>query len=197
MNNNKIKWIVLSGPQGSGKTTLLQKLEKEFKTRGKTVEIVNEVARDNPFGINAQATFFSQRWIYNTQMIRELRAEQQSPDIILCDRGIIDNLAYVERIHNRDEPFPITEFLQQVEIARYWSQKYDYIIYLPFNPSRLIDDGVRSTDVAFAMDIDERIQKMTKEFGLKYIKYRKNFNISNFCDKIAPRKKFKRVTKRK
>ena len=198
MKNTKIVIVTIIGCQGSGKTTLIRKLEKEFKFRGKTVEIVNEVARDNPFGINDQATFFSQRWIFNTQILRELQAEQVSPDIILCDRSVIDDICYTERLHNRDEPFPITEFLQQVEIARYWSRRYDFIIYCPFNPSRLNDDGVRSTNVAFAKDIDDRIRKMVREFGLKTLKYRKNFSVVSFCDKFAPRqKKLNKVTVRK
>jgi nicotinamide riboside kinase len=181
--------IAIIGPQGSGKTTLLSKLQKEFKSRGKTVEMVNEVARSSPWGINEQATFPGQRWIFNAQMIKELEAEYKNPDIILYDRSVIDNLAYTEHLHNRDEPFPITEFLQMVEIARYWSRRYDFIIYMPFNPSRLNDDGVRSTNVAFAKDIDERIRKMVIEFGLKTLKYRKNFNVSNFCDRFAPQQK--------
>lgn len=192
------KIITIIGCQGSGKTTLIQKLQKEFKSRGKTVEVVNEIARSSPWGINEQATFQGQRWIFNAQMIKELEAEYKNPDIILCDRGIIDNLTYTERLHNRDEPFPITEYLQMYEIARYWSRRYDYIIYMPFNPSRLNDDGVRSTNVAFARDIDERIRKTVREFELKTLKYRKNFNVSSFCDKFAPpQKKIKRVTTRK
>lgn len=193
---NSIK-IVIIGPQGAGKTTLISEIKKELKRRNKTVEIVDEVARSSPWGINEQATFQGQRWIFNQQMLKELEIEYKNPNIILCDRSVIDNLAYTERLHNRDEPFPITEYLQMVEIARYWSRRYDYIIHMPFNASRLKDDGVRSPNVEFAKDIDVRIHGLIKNFDIKVIKYKKNFNISNFCDKFAQEKKLKRVIVRK
>lgn len=193
------KIIVVIGAQGTGKTYLSHKLEKELKSRGKTVELVDEVARSCLWGINEQSTFLSQRWIFHEQMRKELETEYKNPDIILCDRGIVDNLAYAERLHNRGENFPITEYLQMVEIARYWSQKYDYIIHMPLNLNRLKDDGVRSTDISFARDIDKKINKLLGDFKLdNIIKYRKNFNIMRFCDKIVPRqKKLKKVVVRK
>lgn len=195
---NSIKWIVLSGTSGTGKTTLVSKLEKELKSRGKIVEVVNEVARSSPWAINEQADFIGQRWIFHQQILTELEAEFKHPNVILCDRGICDNLAYFERLHNPHEPFPITEYLQLFEIARYWSQRYDYIIHMPFNSSWLKDDGVRSTNKIFTREIDLKINKITKEFGLKTLKYRKNFNISEFCDKFAPpQKKLRKVTVRK
>lgn len=189
--------IAIIGAQGTGKTTLITELKKELKRRGKTVETVDEVARSSPWAINEQANFQSQRWIFHAQILAELEAEYKNPDIILYDRGVIDNLAYTERLQTPHEPFPITEYLQMVEIARYLSRKYDYIIHLPFDLSRLKDDGVRSTNVEFAKDIDVRIRGLIKNFNIKVIKYKKNFNISKFCNEFAPEKKLKKVTLRK
>ena len=190
--------IVLTGTTGSGKTTLLKKLEKEFKARGKSVEVVNEVARDSPWAINEEADFMSQRWIFDQQVLKELEAEYKHSDIIICDRGLMDHICYAERLHNPHKAFPITEFLQMREITRLWCIKYDYIIHTPLRPEWLQEDGVRSTDIDFARDIDKRIGIILEEFKLKnIIKFRANFNIDSFCDKIAPKKKAKKVTTRK
>lgn len=190
--------IAVIGPAGSGKTILIAKLEREFKSRGKIVKIIEEVARSSPWAINEDADFMAQRWIFEQQILKELEAEYRNPDIIICDRGITDNICYMGRICDLHKPFPITEFLQKSEIARFWSLKYDHIIRMPLNIGWLKEDGIRSTDVDFARDIDERINNIIKEFNLKNItKYRQNFNISKFCDKIAPKKKTKKVTTRK
>jgi len=189
--------IAIIGTQGTGKKTLVSKLQKELHRRGKTVNVVKEVARSCPFGINEQGTFLSQRWIFHEQLTKELEAEYKDPDIILYNRAILDNLCYMERISENHKPFPVVEYLQMVEIARYWSQKYDYIIYMPLNLKWLKEDGTRSTDPDFAKDIDTRISKMINDFGLKYTRYRKNFSIPTFCDKFSTRKKVKIINRRK
>ena len=195
--NTPIK-IAIIGPAGSGKTTLLTKLEKEFRSRGKIVKIVDEVARDSPWAINDDSDFMAQRWIFHQQILKELEAVYVNPDIILCDRGIMDNVCYVERICDMNKPFPITELLQMIEIARFWSFKYDNIIRMPLNTNWLKDDGIRSTDIEFARDIDTRISKILEEFGLENVtRYRKNFNVSKFCDKVVPKKGLKKVTIKK
>lgn len=189
--------IVVVGTTGSGKTTLIKKLKKELEIRNKTVEVVHEVARESPWAINEEADFMAQRWVFHQQILKELEAEYKNPDIILCDRGLVDNICYAERICDMTYPYPIIEFLQLYEISRFWSQKYDHIIYMPFNPTGLTHDGIRSTNVEFAQDIDKRINKILKEFKLDNIKYKKSFSIQRFCNKVVPKSKNKRVTKRK
>ena len=194
--NKPIK-IAIIGAQGSGKTTLINKIEKELISRNKLVKVIEEVARASPWSINESADFHDQRWIIHEQIRRELESEYKNPDIILCDRGIIDHICYMERIVDQTKPVPIIEFLQLHEIARYHSHKYDHIIYMPFNKKGLIDDGVRSTDEDFARDIDTRINSVINDFKLKnVIRHRSNFSMSRFCNKIAPKKKIKKVTKR-
>jgi hypothetical protein len=68
---------------------------------------------------------------------------------------------------------------------------------MPFNKKGLVDDGIRSTDEDFARDIDTRISSVINDFKLKnVIKHRANFSVPRFCDKVAPKKKIKKVTKR-
>ena len=189
--------IAIIGTMGTGKTTLLSEIENELRSRGKSVKIVEEVARTSPWAINEEADFVSQRWIFNQQILKELEAEYGNPDVILCDRCPVDNLTYFERLQKPYEPFPVTEYLQIFEIVRLWSQKYDHIIQMPLNLNWLKEDGVRSVNIAFAQDIDNRINKIVEEFKLdNIIHYHKNFSVLRFCDKIGP-KKTRKVTKRK
>jgi molybdopterin-guanine dinucleotide biosynthesis protein len=59
--------VTVIGTTGTGKTTLIDKLKKEFESRGKTVEIVQEVARSSPWAINEDADFVGQRWVFHQQ----------------------------------------------------------------------------------------------------------------------------------
>lgn len=189
--------IAIIGPAGSGKTTILSEIRNEFKNRGKSVKVIEEVARASPWAINEDADFMSQRWIFHQQVLKELEIEYKNPDIILCDRCLIDNLAYFERLNKPHEPFPINEYLQIFEIVRLWSRKYDHIIRMPLNLNWLKEDGVRSVDIAFAQDIDNRINTFLEEFKLNNVThYRKNFSVPRFCSKIES-KEIKKVTKRK
>ena len=190
--------IAIIGTMGSGKTTLLSKIENELRSRGKSVKAVEEVARTSPWAINEEADFVSQRWIFNQQILKELEADRENPDVILCDRCPVDNLTYFERLQRPYEPFPVTEYLQIFEIVRLWSRRYDYIIQMPLNLDWLKEDGVRSVNIAFAQDINDRINKIVETFKLNnIIHYRKNFSVSRFCNKVEPKKKAKKVTRRR
>ncbi len=69
---------------------------------------------------------------------------------------------------------------------------------MPLNLNWLKEDGIRSTNVAFATDINNKIDIIVEEFKLdNIIHYRKNFSISRFCDKTEPKKKARKVTRRK
>ena len=182
--NMSIK-IAIIGTSGTGKTTLTKKLKRGFTRQNKKVEIIDEVTRKCPWNINEQAEFICQSWIFHEQIRKELEIEYKNPDIIIYDRNICDNLAYMERVIDTTKDFPIIEFLQLVEIARYWSYKYDYIIYMPLNLQYLKEDGVRSVNEKFTKDIDWRIRRIIKNFDLDVIKYRKNFNVNKFCNKVV------------
>jgi hypothetical protein len=68
---------------------------------------------------------------------------------------------------------------------------------MPLNLNWLKEDGVRSVDIAFAQDIDNRINTFLEEFKLNNVThYRKNLSVPRFCSKIES-KEIKKVTKRK
>ena len=192
-----ITTIAVIGTTGTGKTTLVKKIEKELHRRGKTVGVVTEVARSCPYPINEDAEFYAQRWILHQQILKELENKSKKIDIALYDRCIIDNLVYTNYLLNQHKYVDIVELLQLTEIVRLWVKNYDYIILMPLNPKYLKEDGVRSTDLNFAKEIDILIRQIVKDFNIHVIKYRKNFNINNFCDKFSQRKKVRVIDRKR
>ena len=131
----KHKKIVITGGPCAGKTTAMQKIVQEFTEKGYKVFVVNEAATElinggiRPFGNDAISMFEFQRCIIDTQLSKERIFERiansmEQDTIILCDRGIFDNKAYISE----------EEFLQllkernlnEMEVC----DSYDMVIHL-------------------------------------------------------------------
>lgn len=102
---NPIKIALTGGPCG-GKTTSIQDIEAEFTEKGYRVIIVPEAATIlinmgiKPFGNFAIDIIEFQRYVINLQLKLEdladhLARETKEKTIIICDRGIPDDRAYV------------------------------------------------------------------------------------------------------
>lgn len=100
--------IVLTGGPCAGKTTAMQSIEKEFTEKGYQVLIVPEAATIlinsgiRPFGKYALNTKEFQRQVMTLQITLEQLADEvahksDTPTMIVCDRGILDDKAYVTK----------------------------------------------------------------------------------------------------
>ena len=101
--------IVLTGGPAGGKTTLTSRLVKEISSIGYRVFIVPEAATElisgfgiKPFG-NCLSMFDFQYFVISSQLHKERmawEAAQLVPEekiLILCDRGVLDDKAYVSQ----------------------------------------------------------------------------------------------------
>lgn len=104
----KPKKIVLTGGPCAGKTTSIQAIEKEFTEKGYQVLIVPEAATIlinsgiRCFGNYALSKLDFQSQVITLQMTLESLAEETASKsaaqtIILCDRGVLDDKAYVTK----------------------------------------------------------------------------------------------------
>lgn len=115
--------IVLTGGPCGGKTTSIQAIEEEFKEKGYHVIVVPEAATIlinsgiRPFGKNALTMDGFQKYVMETQLFLEEQAakaakELDVPTIIVCDRGLLDDKAYVsdETFKKLIKEFNVTQF---------------------------------------------------------------------------------------
>ncbi len=123
---------------------------------GRSVEHGREVVRDNPLGINEGATGEAQLWVIVSQIRQELQLAQKS-DVLVLDRGVMDNFAYYVRACGGVDIFDVGPL-----VAR-WSATYDMVVRLKPDIA-LRSDGVRSTSDAFRDEIevilDERLPSL-------------------------------------
>ena len=140
--------VALVGTHGINKTTIAYELAGVLKRRGKTVELLTEIARECPFPLNEQATREAYQWIIAKQIQLEIEKLTRA-EILVCDRAVLDNFAYyVRRYKGLGQE---CEALRAY--CRSWMKSYDLLVRLPITHA-LTADGFRSTDIAFQREID-------------------------------------------
>lgn len=140
--------VALVGTHGVNKTTLAYELAGALKRKGRTVELLTEIARECPFPLNEYATREAYLWIIARQVQLEIEKSPRA-DVLVCDRSVLDNFAYyVRRYGNKGE--------QAEALGSYcysWMKTYDLLIRLPIAQA-LAPDGFRSTNEEFQREID-------------------------------------------
>ena len=98
-----IKKVVLTGGPCAGKSTAIAKISKVFTEKGYEVLVVPETATEiinmgiKPFGDNKINMYDFQKFILSHQLEKERLIDEyiNLNELVIYDRGIIDNMAYV------------------------------------------------------------------------------------------------------
>jgi adenylate kinase family enzyme len=150
--------IAFIGTHGVGKTTLCFELAAALKRDGVHVDLVKEVARLSPLPINQKTSLEAQTWIFATQMAEEIRASSAA-DVVVCDRSVLDNYAYLMLAFGRQ--LPLERFMH------HWMKGYDLLFKVPFG-GELAEDGVRDTDAFFAKAVDDLVDRLLAERSIPH-----------------------------
>ena len=187
----KHKKIAITGGPCAGKTTAMQKIVQEFTEKGYKVFVVNEAATElinggiKPFGEGALEMIEFQRCVIDTMLYKEKIFERianntKQDTIILCDRGIFDNKAYIN-----GEEFKMLlkeRNLNEMEI----SSSYDMVIHLVTAAKGAKEHYTTANNSARTETIEEAIEKDDKTLD-SWIGHKKIEIITNegtFDDKL-------------
>lgn len=146
--------VAFIGTHGVGKTTLCYELAGILKRQGAHVDIVKEVARLSPLPINRQTSLDAQTWILTTQVAEEIRSESAA-EVVVCDRSVLDNYAYMVLACGRQRP--IERFVD------WWMRTYDLLFKVPLSGEQAQADGFRDTDEFFIRSIDQLVDTLLEE----------------------------------
>lgn len=138
--------VAFIGSHGIRKTTAVHAFANVMQRAGRSVEHGREVVRDNPLGINEGSTGESQLWVIVSQIRQELQLAHNA-DVLVLDRGVMDNFAYYLRACGGTDPFGVGSLVAQ------WSRTYDMVVRLRPDIA-LRSDGVRSTSDTFREEIE-------------------------------------------
>ncbi|MEZ4386641.1 MAG: AAA family ATPase [Candidatus Krumholzibacteriia bacterium] len=152
--------IAFIGTHGVGKTTLCYELAAALKRLDLSVDLVKEVARRCPLPINRDTTDRAQRWILHTQIADEIELEPLY-DVIVCDRAVLDNYAYLVNASGRQQDLE--------PLIRAWMDTYQVLVKVPIvAPPRF--DGTRDVSVAFQQSVDRLLDSLLAEFALPILR---------------------------
>lgn len=142
--------IAFMGSHGVGKTTLCFDVAARLKRLDLGVDLVKEVARACPLPINKYTTLEAQSWILHTQIAEEIAAESRY-EVVVCDRSVLDNYAYlVHQVGRRTE---------YDALVSEWMGSYHALFKVPIlHPPSF--DGTRDTSEAFQVEIDQIIDEL-------------------------------------
>ena len=149
--------IAFIGSHGVGKTTLCYDLASRLKRQDRAVDLVKEVARRCPLPINRDTTLSAQAWILHTQIADEVAAAAQT-DIVICDRSVLDNYAYMV---NQAGRLPAYDAL-----VTEWVRTYDGLFKVPIIDAPTFD-GQRDVSQTFQRDIDGIIDQLAHDLGVR------------------------------
>lgn len=151
--------VAFIGSHGIRKTTAVHAFANAMQRAGRSVEHGREVIRDNPLGMNESATGEAQLWVIVSQIQMELRLAPKA-EVLVLDRGVMDNFAYYLRACGGEDPFAVGPLVGQ------WSETYDMVVRLKPDVE-LRPDGVRSTSDEFRDEVesilDERLPALVPE----------------------------------
>lgn len=147
--------IGFTGTMSVGKTTLVKALQQlpEFKDYAFSTER-SKYLRDLGIPLNTDSTIKGQL-IFLAERASELLCEN-----IITDRTIIDTMAFTYMA--KSIPYFMSD--EYNKLASYMIEEYDHIFYISPEGIELEDNGVRTLDPEYRMNIDKQIQKYLVEY---------------------------------
>lgn len=163
----KVLKVVLTGGPCGGKTTSISAIEENFQEKGYHVIIVPEAATIlinsglRPFGTNSLSMYEFQKYVMKLQleledMATKAAAAIDAKTIIVCDRGLLDDKAYVseEEYQQLIKDFGTTQF----DLLN----RYDLVLHLKTAADGKAEfyttsnNGARTETLAEAKEKDQR-----------------------------------------
>ena len=165
MASKRVTRKVITGGPAAGKSTILAYLQQRLPRYGTRVFTVPEAARMLLEGGAAQTpvdSFTLQRAIIKTQLaledaVGEMASTVPGRVVVLCDRGIMDNLAYDPVAFNM-----ILEKMEMLRIPHLRDGRYDTVLHLVTAANGAqdfyVNDPARRETFEEACRIDQAIQ---------------------------------------
>jgi deoxyadenosine/deoxycytidine kinase len=164
--------IAFSGTPKSGKTSLITEVKKILSLKY-NVELVDEITHKSPYDNSRKSEFKSQFFFLTTQINDENIKAITGPDLLLCDRSVLDQWVYWNKhIAGKKLSPQMTEKNNLLEqLYRYWIQTYDMIFFIRLDSKefdrRIDPDEFRSVNADYIKKVEEIFLKIISEDNMK------------------------------
>lgn len=184
-----MKKIAFSGVPASGKTSVVAEISKILSLKHRIAE-VEDICRKNPFDVDQKSKFSSQFFFVTTQINDENIKGQENPDLLLCDRSVLDQWIYWQKYVSEKE---MTDRWQEKNelmksIFKFWIKSYDLIFHIRVGAkeqcSRNSGNEVRSCDAEYIRQIEELYLVSIREEHLGAIEVWNNLTIDETAQQV-------------
>lgn len=162
----KVKKFALIGTSSVGKTTLIKKLEKELKTSSpnKKIAVVREAARYyfESKKVRKPFSYINQRNIQGLAKKFEKKIHRKNPDIIICDRSVLDAVAYVRTLGKDNE------WKKLLETVKDWLKTYDHFFLLDPEGVSYKMDKIRKEEEKIRSNFHKSFVRLLSELNLPH-----------------------------
>lgn len=163
--SKKAKKFALIGTSSVGKTTLMKRLEKTLqKSSRKKIIFVQEAARYyfERKRVRKPFSFKNQNNIQKLAKKFEKKAHKKNPDIIICDRSVLDAVAYVRTLDKNNE------WEKLLETVKDWLKTYDHFFLLDPEGVSYKMDKIRKEEEKIRSDFHKSFVRLLSELNLPH-----------------------------
>jgi hypothetical protein len=157
--------IAFSGTHSTGKTTMANEVYSSLPEEARArVELVTNLSRGCPHPLNREATEDTQAWIWN-EYARLLESDVDGR-VILCDRTIVDVMAYtlwlIRHRFKKDAPEWAADMTSRMSgdfhrlaVRRMTGWMYEAVLFVPPRRGAPVQaDGTRDVDLGYRDEIN-------------------------------------------
>ncbi len=172
----------ISGAHASGKTTIFHGVLGTLRSRRISVVGTTETAREAHYLIAGSRSAPLHLEIAALQLIADIRALRSS-SLVLADRSLIDNLAYL-RI--REQPAGASLIHDIVElVTREYCKVYRHTFITQGSYESDPSDLIRNAEVTSARQVHEEVLAIVHEYGIPYSLLERGNEVDEICQHIA------------
>ncbi len=136
--------IAFCGIPAGGKTALIAEVRKILGLRHR-VAVVEDVGMQSPFDLEQKGRFAGQFYFMTSQINSENLVAEPQPEVVLCDRSVIDQWVYWKKIRldhlddTRDDERRGERDRVMECLFRFWIRSYDLLIHVRTDLRKLPD----------------------------------------------------------
>lgn len=154
--------VAIIGSHGTGKTTLVRAVRDALEAEGKRVDVVPEASRHLIESVGDPAWLQRQHNDLPRQLlilIAQYALEEEHvgghADVVVCDRSMLDHVAYTRVLY--EDEVPPAYWAKLGEFVERHMAFYDHLVYLPCE-FPLAQDGVREPDEGYRQAVADRLR---------------------------------------
>ncbi len=184
-----MKKIAFSGIPAGGKTAIATEVKKILGLKFQVAE-VEDIYRRSPYDIGAKNNFSSQFFFLTTQVNEENIRSFECPDVLLCDRSVLDQWVYWQKIYREKGTELVWRQRHAVMKAlyRFWIKTYDIIFHIRLDwheleKRRKIEEFV-DMDRDYVQAVEELFLTTIKKDRLKTVEIWNNLSVDESAHKV-------------